>query len=298
MAANFYQELGVSRTATDEEIRDAYKKLAVKYHPDRNPDDAACEAKFKAVNQAHTVLGDKEKRRLYDQFGEHGLREGFNANAARGRGRSPFGSGGGFDDIFGGGGGGIGDLFGDVFRRGGRPTRGQDVVAVARVDFASALRGTQVSVNVPGGAGEVTVRIPPGAGNGDKLRVSGRGAQGMGGPSGDLVIEVKVLAHPHFEREGLDLTLEMPISAAEAYLGSKIRVPTLDGGVSLTVPAGTQSGQTLRLKGKGVRRKNKVGDLYVRFLIRLPKAQSENVRNAVRALGESTDLSDREHILL
>ena len=299
MAGKFYQELGVSRTATAAEIRDAYKKLAVKYHPDRNPDNAAAEAKFKAVNQAHTVLSDKQKRKLYDEFGEHGLREGFNADGMRGR--SPFGgNGGGLEDIFqGGGAGGFGDLFGDVFRRGGRPARAQDTIAVARVDFASVIRGTQVSVRVPGTAGEVTVRIPVGAGTGDKLRVAGKGASsGPGGPVGDLVIEVQVYPHSHFERDGLDLKLELPITVSEAYFGSKVRVPTVDGEVNLTVPAGTQSGQTVRLKGKGVKRKSKVGDLYVRFLVRLPKEQSKRIEGAAKVLGDLTDVSERDHIQL
>jgi curved DNA-binding protein len=309
MSADYYSELGVQKGASAEEIRKAYKKLAVKYHPDRNPGNAEAEKRFKAVNRAHEVLGDDKKRALYDEFGEEGLREGFRPDVARayrsGRG-NPFG-GGNLEDIFGGaaggggGFGGFGDLFGDVFRGAAQrgQARGRDAVAEVNVDFASAIQGTHIKIKVPGADEEVTVRVPPGAGDGDKLRVAGRGTPGRGGgPPGDLIITVRVAEHPHFKRDGLDLTLELPITVAEAYLGTKVRVPTPHGDVSLRVPAGAKSGQQVRLREKGVKRQNKVGDLFVRFLIQLPPAGDPTVERAVNVIGELTDMSERDAIRL
>ncbi len=306
MSTDYYRELGVQKGASTEEIRKAYKKLAVKYHPDRNQGNAEAEKKFKTVNRAHEVLSDEKKRALYDEFGEEGLREGFRADVARayrsGKG-APF-SGGNLEDIFGGqtggaGFGGFGDLFGDVFRgatqRG--QSRGRDAIADVSVDFVSAINGTSIKIKVPGAEDEVTVRVPPGAGDGDKLRVAGRGTPGRGGgPAGDLLLTIRVEEHPFFKRDGLDLTLDLPISVAEAYLGTKVRVPTPHGDVSLRVPAGAKSGQQVRLREKGVRRQNKVGDLFVRFSIQLPPAGDPTVEKAVQVIGELTDLSARDGI--
>ncbi len=312
MAADFYKELGLSRGAGADEIRKAYRKLAAQYHPDKNQGDDAAETKFKRVNNAYQVLGDEKKRKLYDEFGEEGLREGFNPDIARAyRGRSPFGGGGSggvnLEDFVSGGAGarGFGDLFGDVFRAARGASRGPDAAGEVRVDFVSALRGTTVTLQVPGVAGEVNVRVPPGAADGDKLRVPGRGSPGRGGgQSGDLLLTVRVAAHPHFSRDGLDLKLDFPITALEAVSGSKVRVPTPDGPVSLTVPKGAQSGQQLRLRGRGVKRKERRGDLYVRFLVKLPPKEaldgaggSELIAAAER-LSAATDISDRDAIEL
>ena len=316
VTADPYSELGVSRNATEEEIKKQYRKLAAKYHPDKNPGDAKAEARFKSLNSANQVLGDKQKRALYDEFGEQGLRDGFDPNMARAYGRrgprSGMGGGGGgfpgginLEDLMGGGGSAsIGDLFGDLMggvggaRRAAR-RRGEDIGAVVRVDFASAIRGASVSVRVANIAEDVTVRIPPGAGAGDKVRVGGHGSPGVyGAPAGDLVLEIAVSDHPIFERDGLDLSLDLPITVAEAYSGAKVRVPTIDGGVMLTVPAGTQSGQSLRLKGKGVKRQKKTGDLYVTFMIHLPSDDSRGIEQAVKALGEETDMSERDKMAL
>ncbi len=307
MATDYYRELGVAKGASTDEIRRAYKKLAVKYHPDRNQGNAEAEAKFKAVNRAHEVLSDEKKRALYDEFGEEGLRDNFRPDVARAYrgGRSPFGGGGGLEDIFGGnvggggGFGGFGDLFGDVFRGGGAaqrgPARGKDAVGDVSVDFVSAVRGANVKVRVQGLDEEVTVRVPPGAGDGDKVRVAGRGAPGRaGGPAGDLLLTIRVQEHPFFKREGLDLTFDLPLSVSEAYLGTKVRVPTPHGDVSLKVPAGARSGQQVRLRGKGVKRQNKIGDLFVRFLIQLPPPGDPSVERAAAIIGELTDMSERE----
>jgi curved DNA-binding protein len=306
--SDYYTELGVAKGASTDEIRKAYKKLAVKYHPDRNQGNAEAEKKFKAVNRAHEVLSDEKKRALYDEFGEEGLREGFRADVARAyrSGKSPFG-GGTLEDIFGGQGGGgagfggFGDMFGDVFRGAAQrgQARGRDATADVTVDFLSAIQGTNIKIKVPGADDEVTVRVPPGAGDGDKLRVPGRGAPGRGGgPAGDLLLTIRVEEHPHFKRDGLDLTLDLPISVAEAYIGTKVRVPTPHGDVSLRVPPGAKSGQQVRLREKGVRRQNRTGDLFVRFLIQLPPPGDPTVEKAVNVIGELTDLGEREAIRL
>ena len=295
MATDLYADLGVPKAASQDEIKKAYRKLAAQFHPDRNPDDKGAEARFKAVNRAHQVLGDADKRAMYDEFGDMALREGFDADAARAYSRArrsgPRGNGGfSFEDILGGN-GNIGDLFGDMFRGNGargarRPTKGADVTTEVAVDLLSAIRGTQIIVNMPD-QGEIQVRIPPGAGDGDKVRVAGQGQAGAGGIKGDLLITVRVKAHPHFQRDGLDLKLDLPLTPGEAFSGAKVSVPTPDGDVTLKVPQGTQSGQLTRLRGKGVQRKDKVGDLYVRFLIRLPQTPSKSIAKAIAELDEA-----------
>jgi curved DNA-binding protein len=295
MAEDLYGELGVARTASEGEIRKAYRKLAAKYHPDKHPDDKKNEARFKSINRAFHVLTDTAKRKLYDEFGDDGLREGFNADAARAYkraaengGRVRFRQGGGIEDVFSGG-GGFGDVFGDLFRgrsRGGRANlRGSDVATEVTVEFASAIRGAELKLRVQDVGDEVTVRVPAGAGDGDKVRVAGHGAPGMfGGEPGDLVLTIRVKPHPFFEREGLDLHLDLPISIGEAFHGAKVRVPTPDGAVTLTVPPRAQSGQIARLKHRGVKRQNSQGDLYVRFLVQLPEGDATALEKAVDTL--------------
>ncbi|HWA78463.1 MAG TPA: J domain-containing protein [Polyangiaceae bacterium] len=302
MAADFYKDLGVSRDASSDDIKKAYRKLASQLHPDKNPGDKKSETRFKAVNRAHQVLSDPEKRKLFDEFGEDGLREGFNPQAARAYQRAASGAGGrgrvpggavNIEDLFGGAaqGGGLSDLFGDLFGGGGGararrgPARGADLQSEVAVDFASALRGAELKLRLQDGGDEVTVRVPAGAGDGDKVRVAGQGAPGAaGGQHGDLLLTIRVQPHPFFERSGLDLYLDLPITAGEAYRGAKVRAPTPDGPVTLTVPKHAQSGQVLRLKGKGVKRKGEVGDLFVRFQIKLPSATSPEVEKAIEAL--------------
>ncbi|MES1174017.1 MAG: DnaJ C-terminal domain-containing protein [Myxococcales bacterium] len=309
MAADYYKELGVSRSATDDEIKKAYRKLAAQLHPDKNPGDKKTEARFKNVNRAYQALSDKEKRGLYDEFGEEGLREGFNSQAARayrgGPGSSPggyrrrTGSGGvNIEDLFTSsesepqGAGGIGDLFGDLFSRAGRrgggvgpSSKGSDIASEVSVDFISALRGAELKLRLQDGGDEITVRVPPGAGDGDKVRIAGHGAPGSyGGPPGDLILNIRVTKHPYFERSGLDLYLDLPITVGEAYRGAKVRVPTPDGPITLTVPKHAQSGQIARIKGRGVKRKAEVGDLYIRFQIKLPVSESDEIEAAVSSL--------------
>lgn len=313
MARDFYQELGVSKDSDATAIKKAYRKLASELHPDKNPGNAAAEQRFKAVNRAYDVLGDAKKRALYDEFGEDGLREGF--DPAQARAYKQWGgarAGGGFpggvqvEDIFGGSvqGGGIGDLFGDLFgrhsRASRRTTKGADLEAETTIDFVAAIRGTELQLS-PRGKGEkaVTVRIPPGASEGSRVRVPGHGAAShTGGPPGDLVIVLHVRTHPHFRREDDDLHVDVPITVNEAYFGAKIRVPTPEGPVTLTVPEGTQSGHTLRLKGRGVARKSKkAGDLYVHVQVHVPEGRDEATKAAIESLKslEPASLRDKLH---
>ncbi|HVR18282.1 MAG TPA: DnaJ C-terminal domain-containing protein [Polyangiaceae bacterium] len=314
MAQDFYTELGVGRTASPDEIKKSYRKLASELHPDKRPGDKKSETRFKAVNRAYQALSDPEKRKIYDEFGEDGLREGFDVGAARayreatrgGRGRGgPGGFGGNVEDMFGRDGANIGDLFGDLFgggggrgRRRGGATKGSDVAAEVTVDLGSAIRGAELRLRLQDGGDEVTVRVPAGAGDGDRVRIPGHGAPGaMGGPPGDLVLTIRVTPHPHFERDGLDLYLDLPITPGEAYRGAKVRVPTHDGFVTLTVPKHAQSGQVARLKGKGVKRAGKQGDFFVRFQIRLPDQESPELEAAIDALDEGVPKNLRDALV-
>jgi curved DNA-binding protein len=318
MPTDFYADLGVTKNASADEIKKAYRKLAAKLHPDRNPGDKKTETRFKSVNRAYQTLSDPKKRALYDEFGEEALREGFNVDAARayqraqtsGFGGMNGGSGGfRFEDMFarggrGGMGGGLGDLFGDLFQGGvnrggprGAGMKGSDIASEVTVEFREALQGAELNLTLQNGGAPVTVRIPPGADDGDRVRVPGHGAPGpFGGANGDLVLAIRVQPHAHFERKGLDLHLDLPITVGEAYRGAKVRIPTPEGDVTLTVPKRTQSGQRLRLKGKGVRRKKDQGDLYVRFLVRLPESESKDVERAIDELERHTTEDVREGI--
>ena len=312
MAGDYYSELGVARDATVDEIKKSYRKLAAKHHPDRNQGDASAEAKFKTVTRAHEVLSDTDKRALYDEFGEEGLRSGFDPEAARafrhGTGRVRSGGGVNFEDIFGGrgggvggagggGAGGIGDMFGDLFGggrgRGRREQRGADVASQVTVDFADAIKGATLKLVLQDGGEPVTVRVPMGARNGDRVRVRGHGAPGPSGVQGDLLLTIVVRPHPYFERDGLDLYLDLPITVGEAYFGGKVPVPTPGGIVTLTVPASARSGQVMRLRGRGVERQGNKGDLFVRFMVRLPEEESEEIEKAVRTLQEHTEVNPR-----
>jgi len=305
MARDLYEVLGVKKDADEDAIRKAYKKLAGKYHPDRNPGKEN-EDRFKEVNAAYEVVSDKDKRALYDEFGEESTKQGFDAERARmmrnfggGRGGGGRGAGRGgsvsFQDIFGGGAGDFGDSFGDIFgqRVGGargRARRAPDTEAQVTIDFVSALKGTMVELSSADGRDPVTVRIPPGAADGSRLRIAGQGVKIQGAPPGDILLTVHVAPHAHFKREGDDLHLDLPITVVEAYEGAKVRVPTPDGDVTMKVPPRTQSGQVTRLRGKGVSRRGKnAGDLYVRFQVTVPKSDAPEVAQAIEALREHVE---------
>ena len=309
MADDFYATLGVPKDADAATIKKTYRKLARDLHPDKNAGNKEKEAKFKAVNQAYDTLGDAKKRKLYDEFGSESTRDGFDETKARqyaqyqsragGFNGGGFGGSGGqvnLDDLFSGGvpGGQVdfGDLFGRAQRPGRRgPQRGRDFEQELTVDFASSVKGTSLQLRNPSSPEPVTVRIPPGAAEGSRVRIAGQGGQSPnGGPSGDLILIIHVEPHPLVTRDGDDLEMEVPIWTSEALKGGKVKVPTFDGDVTLKVPAGTSSGTKLRLRGKGVTRKGKEpGDLYVRFMVHVPKDVPETLADEL-AKHETGDL--------
>lgn len=299
---DLYQHLGVARTATPEEIKKAYRKLTRQFHPDRNPGDAEAEERFKDVSTAYEVLGDADKRKLYDEFGDISLTQGFDAERARAyRSRSGgfpgFGQGGGqvFDDFGEARATSFEDLLSALFRGGpgggaarGRPVarRGADVTGEIAVSLMDALHGVSVPLRIDmgGQARTLDVKVPQGVPDGGKLRLRGQG--GAGQPAGDVILTVRVKPHDHMRREGNDLHLRLPISAFEAYRGGPIEgVPTPWGPVTLKLPAGAQNGQKLRLRGKGVQVPGREpGDLYVTLDVRLPEAGDEELLAALERL--------------
>jgi curved DNA-binding protein len=313
MSQDYYSLLGVARDADADTIKRSYRKLAKDLHPDRHPDDKTVEAKFKAVNRAFDVLSDDRKRALYDEFGEDGLREGFDPDRMRAykrhTGRAPGSAGGGaggfsFDDLFGSGvHQNLNDLFGDLFDRQQAPSRvpGADALATVSVDFASAVRGATVEVRShPSRTEPLKIRVPAGVRDGEKLTIRGGGGLSpAGGPPGTLTLTIEVLPHKHFRREGDDLHLDLPVTVTEAWRGAKVRVPTIDGSVTLTVPAKSQAGAMLRLRGKGVARaKGEPGDLYVHLRLVMPKADDDALDRWVASAPAAADADPRADVTL
>ena len=324
---DYYEVLGVQRTASDEELKKAYRRCAMKHHPDRNPGDAAAEAAFKEGKEAYEVLSEPAKRRLYDQHG----------HAAFAHGMGGGGGGPGFGDV----GDIFGDIFGNIFGGGmrGGPRRGADIGYVMELDLEDAVAGTERRIEIPtlagcepckgtgssdgkldscgtchgrgqvriqrgiftmqqpcpqcGGRGQVvsypcehchgngrteeekvlSVKIPAGVDNGDRIRLAGEGEAGPAGtPPGDLYVEVRVRPHDIFQRDGDDLHCEVPIRITQAALGDVVQVPTLDGETEIRIPAETQSGKVFRLRGKGVKsvRSRAPGDLYCKVEVETP----------------------------
>lgn len=309
MADDLYGLLGVPKTADADTIKKAYRRLAKDLHPDKNPGNAQAETKFKAVNRAFDTLGDPGKRKLYDEFGEEGLRDGFDPEKARAysqwqsrSGRGGFGGGGGG---FGGGGVSLEDLFnagGADFFGGGRrrgPAKGQDYEQEVTIDFALAVRGGQVEMRSAQGS-NVQVRIPAGADEGSRLRLTGQGGPSPnGGPAGDLTLIIHLAPHKHFSREGNDLKLDLPVTPLEAYEGAKVKVPTVDGHVTIKVPPRTQSGTVLRVRGKGVVKKGQeAGDLYVKFVVHLPTTDSAELTDLVTRIEQHFATPVRDGVTL
>ena len=352
---DYYKVLDVPRTATEAEIKKAYRRLAMKYHPDRNPHDAEAEERFKEAKEACEVLTDEHKRAAYDQYGHAGVEA-----ASRG-GRGGF-SGDAFSDIF-------GDVFGDIFgaRRGGRSQvfRGADLRYELELELHEAVFGHSVEIEVPklvecetcsgsgaakgssavacdgcGGAGQIrvsqgffqlqqtcprcrgagtiiknpcdtclgqgrirrtrklSVKVPAGVDTGDRIRLTGEGEAGRnGGPPGDLYVEMQVKEHPIFEREGEHLSCEVPVSFATASLGGAIHVPTLEGDVTLKIPAETQSGRVFRLRDKGVQpvRGGARGDLFCKVVVETPVNLSAEQKDLIRRLEETLRQNATRH---
>jgi DnaJ-class molecular chaperone len=291
---DFYAVLGVSRNSSEAEIKKAYRQLAKKYHPDVNKGDKAAEERFKQISEAYETLSDKKKRQEYDMYGAGGM--GAGAGPGGGFYQSyRTGPMGGFDfSTYSGPGGAkfefedLGDLFGDLFGAAGAakgprartakgaPLRGEDRVYSMEIDFLDAARGVTTKIALPqeGKTQKINVKIPPGVKTGSKIRLAGKGDPGPNhGPSGDLYIEVTVRPHPFFTREGDDIYLSLPLALDEAVFGAQVEVPTIDGSIKMKIPPGTQGGQKLRLKGKGVphRQGEGRGDQYVVAQIHYPK---------------------------
>jgi molecular chaperone DnaJ len=283
---DYYSVLGVSKASSNQEIKKAYKKLAMKYHPDKNPDDAVSETKFKNVKEAYEVLTDTDKRRQYDQFGHAGIEnngQGGFSQRERGFGGQGFG---GFD-------------FEDIFSqsRGGqsRAQKGQDKEFVFTVDFVDAVQGVEKVVELPinGETKKIKVKIPAGIKDGEKIRFTGKGSAGAnGGAAGDLLLIIAIREHAFLERENNDLIYTTSVDMVMAALGGELEVNVLDKRFKLKVPSGTQPGRKFKIKGKGVTdRKGATGDLFVKIKVEIPQDITEQQRSLLEQFKELTEIS-------
>ncbi|MCC6270700.1 MAG: DnaJ domain-containing protein [Microbacteriaceae bacterium] len=312
---DFYKVLGVSKDITQADLKKAYRKLARKHHPDSNPGDAKSEARFKEISEANAVLSDPEQRKEYDQMRAMGSgMPRFAAGGQNGGFEDVFGSmfgagtqrGGrqasGFEDIFGSmfGSGGYGQPSGG-FRGAGGPTKGRDLTASTTLDFVTAIKGDKARLQAAGGK-PISVRIPAGVADGQKIRLKGKGEPSLdGGAPGDLTLTVTVRKHPVFERDGLNLRVNVPVTFVEAALGATIEVPTLDGDpVKLRIAPGTPSGRILRVKGRGVTTPKGSGDLLAEVVVAVPahltaeaKEHLEQFAKAMPAENPRTELLAR-----
>lgn len=310
MARNPYSVLGVAPSASDADIRAAFRALAKKHHPDRNKGDKGSEEKFKEVSAAFDIVGDADRRRKFDagEIDEQGRERGagggfrYGPGAAAGAGPGGFQSGyaggfankGDFDDL--------GDIFADLFGRGrtagaqAGAMRGRDMKYGLEIDFLDAARGGAKRVTMPDGR-QLDVTIPAGVETGQTLRLRGQGEAGVaGGPQGDVLVEISVKAHPVFEREGDDIHIEAPVTLSEAVLGGKITAPTIAGDVSISIPKNSSSGAVLRLKGRGVAREGKPpGDQYVKLKIVLPEGGDAELEAFVRTWRGGERQAPRKH---
>ncbi|MDN3481130.1 DnaJ C-terminal domain-containing protein [Arthrobacter sp. APC 3897] len=311
---DFYKILGVPKDASEADIKKAYRKLARKYHPDQNQDDPSAEQKFKDLSEAYAVLSDAEERQQYDAIRAMGSGARFSAGGAGGAG-SPGGAG--FEDLFGGlfgqgarpgggrrtsystGGSNIPPEFADLFGGGGfgggfgsaQPQKGADRTASTTISFAGSINGTVIGLREPSGE-VVEVRVPAGVKDGQKIRVRGKGQPGAAG-NGDLMVTVNVTPHDFFVRDGNNIRIHVPVSFPEAALGATIEVPTLTADkVKLKVPAGTPSGRTLRVKGRGVQTSKGNGDLLVTIDVAVPSHLNKEAKAAVEAFAEATKGED------
>ena len=325
-----YEVLGVQRGASGQSIKNAYRKLAKKLHPDANKNDPKTAARFSELNAAYEIIGDETKRTAFDngEIDAEGKPRGFPGFGGRraGRGQSGFGGDAGFESFsfgnggfqraggragagFGGLGGGIDDILKGVFGqtgRGGRggmqfdmdemaPQPGRDVAAAVTITLAEAVAGTTRRVQLPNGR-EVEVKIPAGLGDGKQIRLKGQGLPGGGGASGDVLITVSIAPHRLFEREGNNLRLELPVTLYEAVLGGKVRVPTLGGALELSIPPGTSSGRVFRFKGKGLPAKDGSGDLLATVRIVLPKEPDAELEALMRKQRDTKPYDPRQDL--
>ncbi|MCZ6554888.1 MAG: DnaJ domain-containing protein [Candidatus Dadabacteria bacterium] len=323
-ARDYYKILGVSKNASKEDIKKAYRSLARKYHPDLNPDDKMAEEKFKELQEAHEVLSDEEKRKTYDMFGSAEFRPGGQTTWRRAG--DPGGSSyqytysskdfPGFEDIFKdifgfrgdprarrGAGRGAGGTFRDIFSYASRekPTKGKDLEYQIEIDFDTAIKGGVRDISISRQklnnviTEKLSVKIPAGVATGSKIRVQGKGESGGRGNKGDLYLRIKVKPHPIFKRKQDDIYLELPITYYEAALGKQVDVPTIDGTAKVSIPSGVQNGTKLRLKGKGVQNvKTKArGNQYVEIKIVMPDNIKESDKEIFEKLAESNPYDPR-----
>jgi molecular chaperone DnaJ len=293
---DFYKVLGVSKDVSDADLKKTYRKLARQYHPDSNPGDTKAEARFKEISEAYSVLSDPQQRSEYDQLRAMGSGARFTAG----------GRPGGFEDVFGGmfGGGGAGqrarnatfeDLFSGMFGTStggyggfGGPTKGRDLTAGVTLDFATAIKGDTVKIEQASGRA-INVKIPAGVSDGQKIKLKGKGEPSRdGGQPGDLVLTVEVRKHPVFDRDGLNLRVDVPVTFVEAVMGATIEVPTLGGDpVKLKVAPGTPSGRVLRVKGRGVTTSKGVGDLLATVQVAVPSHLPAAAQTALKDFAEA-----------
>ena len=294
---DYYKALGIEKGASADEIKKAFRKLAVKYHPDRNPNNKVAEDKFKEINEAYAVLSDPKKKEQYDTFGSSGFHQQYSQeDIFRG-----FDFSGAYKDMGGGFSGGSAEdlfsrLFGGSFGRGGgrggfhgAPQKGADHEMELTVSFRDAAQGAekQIAFRRNGQREELKIKIPAGVDNGSRIRITGKGGQGEGGgPTGDLYLMIRVLPDPVFSREGGDLFVERSIPFSAACLGVSLVVPTLEGDKRIKVPAGIQPGTKIRLKGCGIKTlgSNAKGDLYVKIGVHVPETLNGEQKKLVEAL--------------
>ena len=300
MSKDYYAALGVSRSASDAEIKKAYRKMAAKYHPDKPSGD---EAKFKEISEAYETLSDPEKRSMYDQFGsdyQQAGAGGFGGGHAGGADFSDI-----FGDMFGGAGGFGGAHAGGFGQQQARPQKGEDQTVPVMLSLTEAIEGTERTINVQTGnpnshsnsydTKPIKVRIPAGVIQDQKIRVKGKGFSGFnGGPNGDVIIKVNLEKHPHYRVDGKDIYLDLPVTPWEAALGAKVEIPTLKGKVKMGIAPGTQSGTKMRIKERGL---GKIpGNQYVTIQIHTPTAASDEDKALYEKMAEQMKFNPRESI--